>query len=58
MQRISGSVAAEAKGHLKAANLYKQRGRHESVAAACVFVALRTRGHNVSLKGGLIYCKS
>ena len=52
MQRISGSVAAEAKGHLKAANLYKQRGRHESVAAACVFVALRTHGHNVSLKGG------
>ena len=44
-------MAAEAKGHLKAVNLHKQSGRHESVAAGCVFVALRTHGHNVALKG-------
>ena len=44
-------MGAEAKDHLKAVNLHKQSGRHESVAAGCVFVALRTHGHSVSLKG-------
>ena len=44
-------MAAEAKGHLKAVNLHKHSGRHESVAAGCVFVALRTHGHSVALKG-------
>ena len=51
MQKPYGSVGSEARGHLKSVNLHKHGGKHESVAAGCVFVALRSHGHSVSLKG-------